>query len=343
MTLTDLEIVPCAVCGSSASHRARMVVPRDEIAQALGLPGGRSSWVVCDQCGLVYQCPRPGPRAVETMYSEGEYHTNRGGVPEHYLQYSLRRSRDALAWGLEQGGLVDSPGRALDVGCGVGGALVTLGERGWATVGVEPDPNLAEVAREHFGLDARTTPLRADTFPDGEQFDFVYSCHVWEHLTDPTDVSRIAHRLLRESRGHLLIVVPTYRRARTLAWVCFAAPHTYMFTDVTLGDLLHSAGFDVVASRYHAGADSELWLLARAADRDPVEPAPQQIDDPRAVQRELATVPLRAPLGLPARASTHLRTLAADPRDFLHRLTRWSRARVAQVRAALPSSHATGS
>jgi SAM-dependent methyltransferase len=329
---TDLEVVPCAACGSPRSERARMVVPRDEMAQSLSLRDGRSAWVVCVDCGLVYQSPRPGARSVEAMYSEGGYHENRGGVPEHYVQYSLRRSRAALAWGLSY---VDGPaGRALDIGCGIGGALVELRSRGWDVVGVEPDPNLAEVAVDRFQLEVRAEPLSSATFAGGESFDLAYSCHVWEHLADPADVTRVAHGLLRERRGHLLIVVPTFRRARTFAWVCFTAPHTYMFTDVTLGNILESSGFDVVASRYHAGADSELWILARAADREPVPPGLRRRDDPRRVQREIVTVPLRAPLGVPSRLAGHVKTLASDPRDFTARLSRWAGARRQQLRAA---------
>ena len=185
-------------------------------------------------------------------------------------------------------------------------------------VGVEPDPELGEVGRERFDLDIRGGFFSDDSFGPDETFDLAYSCHVWEHLDDPLRVSRSVHRVLRATHGHLLIVVPTFRKARTMAWACFTAPHTYMFTDVTLGNVLRSSGFDVVASRYAAAGDSELWLLARAADCDPQDVAPV-IDDPRAVQRELARVPLRAPLGLPARVLTHAQTLWADPRDFASR------------------------
>jgi hypothetical protein len=157
---------------------------------------------------------------------------------------------------------------------------------------------------------------------------------VWEHLADPLATTRLVHRLLRERAGHFLIVVPTFRRARTLAWSCFTAPHTYMFTDVSLGNLLDEAGFDVVAHRYAAGADSELWLLARARPMEACRTRPVRREQPAAVQRELALVPLRAPLGVPARAAAHVRTLAADPRDFVARLGRWAGARFRRARVA---------
>jgi SAM-dependent methyltransferase len=288
--------------------------------------------VVCETCALVYQSPRPDADAVDELYTGGKYHEGRGGVPEHYIAYSLRRSKEALAWGLSQPGLQGRTGRALDIGCGVGGALVELRSRGWDVAGVEPDPELAATGRERFELDIVDGFFDDENVPGGP-FDLAYSCHVWEHLADPLATTRAAHRVLSSTRGYLLIVVPTFRRARTLAWACFTAPHTYMFTDVSLGNVLDTCGFDVVAHRYAAGADSELWLLARARPslENRLSFHPERV---ATVQRELALVPLRAPLGAPGRVAKHVKTLAADPRDFTHRLARWAKAQVARARRA---------
>jgi hypothetical protein len=146
---------------------------------------------------------------------------------------------------------------------------------------------------------------------------------VYEHLANPAGVSAAAHRVLRGRSGHLLIVVPTFRNARSLAWTYFGMAHMYMFTHVSLGNLLRAAGFDCVAHRYEgASGDSELWMLARARPADP-EPLPAiERESVSAVRRELALVPLHVPLGLPARARRHFQTLRADPADFGRRLRR---------------------
>lgn len=325
MTLTDpggpsaFVTMACAVCGSTSAHPARVRVPIDDHAEVLDLPGGRSRWVVCDRCALVFQSPRPGPDAVERLYDGGDYHTTRGGVPEHYVQYSLRRSVDALDWALAR---VEGPGRALDIGCGIGGALVKLRSEGWDVLGVEPDGDMADVARDRFDLTVTTGMFEADTLP-GEAVDLAYSCHVWEHLADPVATSAVAHRLLAERSGHLMIVVPTFRKATTLAWSCFTAPHTYMFTDVSLGNVLDQAGFDVVDHAYRGAADSELWLLAKARPELGPTRAQPHIEDAAKVQRELALVPLRIPLGWAGRAGKHVSTLVRDPADFSARLGRW--------------------
>lgn len=319
-TSTRFEVVPCAVCGSTSSQPARVRVAVDNAAEILDLPRGRSSWVVCDDCALVFQSPRPDAEAVERLYTGGDYHENRGGIPEHYVQYSLRRSVNALDWAQER---IAGKGRALDIGCGIGGAMVKLRDDGWDVFGVEPDGAMAEVARDRFDLPAVTGMFEPDTLP-GEQFDLAYSCHVWEHLADPAVTSAAAHAVLAEREGHLMIVVPTFRQATTWAWGCFTAPHTYMFTHVSLGNVLDQAGFDVVDHAYKGAADSELWLLAKARPTPgPTRSEPIR-EDAAKVQRELALVPLRAPLGVLGRARTHVKTLANDPKDFGQRAKRWA-------------------
>ncbi|MEP6624944.1 MAG: class I SAM-dependent methyltransferase [Acidimicrobiia bacterium] len=330
-----LEAVPCALCGSRDADPARVRAPREEHASAMGLPGGRSQWVVCRSCGLVFQSPRPRSETLAALY-DGAYHEIRGGVPEHYLQYSLRRSRGAIAWGLAQmeANGTSGAGRALDIGCGIGGALVLLRDRGWSVTGIEADRELTDVGRTRFGLDIHNELFDDTSFGPTESFDFAYNCHVWEHLPDPVATTAAAASVLRPDQGYLLIVVPTFRRARTNAWACFTAPHTYMFTDVSLRRLLEGAGLAPVAFRYAAGADSELWMLARA--QPSVGTPGSDRDDPDRVQRELARVPLRAPLGLPGRLATHAGTLLADPGDFARRAGRGIAARARRARAALP-------
>lgn len=320
---TSLESVTCAVCGSSDSVPATVRPPREARARSVGLEAGRSRWVVCRDCGLVFQNPRPTQDVLDRLYVEGEYHQQRGGVPDHYVAYSLRRPVPSLHWLMDELHVLPPTGRALDIGCGIGGSLVYLRDRGWEGVGVEPDPLLRQTGKDRFGVDIRPGYFDADTFPEDFTVDFVYSCHVFEHLADPEGVSAAAHRVLATREGYLLIVVPTFRRARSLAWTYFGMAHMYMFTHVSLGNVLRKAGFDYVDHRYEgASGDSELWLLARARQsrrendlmihREPVSP----------LRRELALVPLRVPLGVPSRARRHIDTFRKDPADFGRRVRR---------------------
>lgn len=278
---------------------------------------------------MVFQSPRPRQEIVDALYLGGDYHDRRGGTPEHYIKYSLRRSVPALAWALQVTGA--SPGRALDIGSGVGGALVELRRRGWKVVGVEPDDTMAAVARDRFGLHVSTGYFDAAASSAVGSVDLVYSCHVFEHLQDPDAVVEGARRVLDPSRGHMVIVVPTFRNARTFAWKCFNSSHTLMFTHVSLGNLLRRHGFRPVAHRYVGAADSELWLVAQAGGADAPSADALDYESIDAVQREIARVPFRMVVGLPGRVVTHLQTLRADPRDFLDRAVRSLRTRLAPL------------
>ena len=77
---------------SGSATRMSFVMAAELLGLALlGLPGGRSQWAVCRDCGLVYQRPRPDAAAVAQLYGGGSYHANRGGVPERLLERADRR------------------------------------------------------------------------------------------------------------------------------------------------------------------------------------------------------------------------------------------------------------
>jgi len=74
------------------------------------------------------------------------------------------------------------PASVLDVGCGTGILGRALMERGASVLGVEPDPQMAEVARRH-GLD-----VELGTFEEwddaGRRFELLVSGQAW-HWVDP--------------------------------------------------------------------------------------------------------------------------------------------------------------
>jgi SAM-dependent methyltransferase len=188
---------------------------------------------------------------------------------------------------------------ALDIGCGVGGSLQLLRERGWEGFGVEPDPLLARAGSEYFKVPIAPEFMRSDLFP-GQAFHMMLSIHTFEHLLDPLDVARSAAQRLAPVGGLLCIVVPTYVKANHFAWEWMNTAHTYMFSGPTLGNLLARAGFETLAWKYPARRNhpdqepSELWLLARATG---VEKSASQLPFKEPlwhVQQQMLEVPPRA-------------------------------------------------
>ncbi|GAA4805654.1 class I SAM-dependent methyltransferase [Nocardioides caeni] len=96
-------------------------------------------------------------------------------------------------------------GRAIDVGCGMGGNTAVLRELGWQAVGVEYTAVGCEIASSR-GIpvvrgDGRVLPV-ADS-----SVDLVMSTDAWEHIDDDVSVARESARVLRPG-GRLLVAVP---------------------------------------------------------------------------------------------------------------------------------------
>ncbi|MDA0165076.1 class I SAM-dependent methyltransferase [Solirubrobacter ginsenosidimutans] len=86
------------------------------------------------------------------------------------------------------------PGRVLDVGCGTGKVARELMNRGLDVLGVELDPRMASIAREH-GVEVEISGF--ETWDDrGRTFDLITCGDAW-HWIDPIRGWRKVGRVLR--------------------------------------------------------------------------------------------------------------------------------------------------
>jgi SAM-dependent methyltransferase len=154
---------------------------------------GAWSLLKCGGCGLVWLDPQPVPEDIGKLYAQyythGQEPSAVSSLPANaslrdkvlrsvlaaHLGYPLVPSSRAwerigkigrlvaLLRDWAGGAVMNLPaaarGRLLDIGCGGGGFLAAMRDRGWQVQGVEPDPEAARLARERYGLEVFTGTL----------------------------------------------------------------------------------------------------------------------------------------------------------------------------------------
>jgi SAM-dependent methyltransferase len=155
------------------------------------------------------------------------------------------RGRLAVLLGALERVLPPPPLRLLEIGCGTGNVLGSLGRFG-ESVGVELDAELREVGRA-AGLDIRPGSL-PDDIPIADGWaDAVLLLDVIEHLDDDLASLRAAARFVRPG-GLVVVTVPAY------AWLWsahdVALGHRRRYTMGGLHRVMETAGFHVKRLSY---------------------------------------------------------------------------------------------
>ena len=189
-----------------------------------------------------------------------------GGKTEGYfgkVDSKMRRCRRRAGWLTAR-----SPrGRFLDIGCNGGFMTEAMCERGYETVGLDPDPVSIAYAREHYPKNAFVIATAESFEPDGAPFDVAYCSEVIEHSPDVNRfVSSIA--TLMAPGGTLFLTTPDishWNRPRDLTkWDGFDPPaHRLYFSPANLARLL--ARHDLRVIRRRPAIKPGLKLLARKA------------------------------------------------------------------------------
>ncbi len=176
-------------------------------------------------------------------------------------------------------------GRVLEVGCGAGAQLETLRDGGWQAVGVDFDPQAADVARAK-GLEVLVGDVRDLGLPDAD-FDAVVMAHVIEHVHQPVGLLAECSRLLRPN-GRLVCITPnaaSYGHRRFgRDWRGLEPPrHLTVFTPGALALAALRAGLEVQTVRVTSrDATNLLFASARIANAPPGArvPVPTAQDSP---------------------------------------------------------------
>lgn len=188
--------------------------------------------------------PKPPEEDLPALY--GEYHSRDGGNEAGWnrlMEKIFREAADRLDAARNGAG----PPRLLDVGCGYGGFVSLMRDRGWDAEGVDPSPATVAAAS------GKGIPVRLGTLDEFPRPDAAYRAitmfYVLEHLFDPMSALRKVFALL-EPGGVLLVRVPdTAPIVRLLSPFglgtgLFDPPfHLFDFSPPVLARMLAGAGF----------------------------------------------------------------------------------------------------
>lgn len=260
----------CRFCGSAGE---RLYVGLED--QLFGAPG-RWDLARCTNpaCGALWLDPQPLERDIHKAYGVYYTHTTASAPTGRLFSAALRVLVGLVL--LLTGGYRERarsasmhldgrpPGRLLEIGCGDGTFLHRMKCAGWSVEGVETDPGAAQAARQKYGLAVRSGNLAQQCFPAGE-FDAVTLQHVIEHVYDPEELLREAHRILKPG-GVLVVVTPNAQswghRRFGAHWRGLEPPrHIHVFTPAALTSTARKAGFAQISTRT---TTVNAWIILAA-------------------------------------------------------------------------------
>ncbi len=283
-----VEKVECNLCGSADCTELPIGLAMDkEEINAFGLD--TPSWVLCNRCSLLYQSPRLTQAMWKKYYEESFYREVQSGkeIEAGYISYSYVQLQKVEAW-LQLHGIEMSAGYPksyLDYGCGIGGTLKYLRDKGCQSVdGIEVDPFLIGEGKRIFDVDI--SKGFDDPRLSGKKFDLIFTHHCLEHVMDLNEFFDYSRKSL-ENNGYLVIVVPTYKHGTVRFDYGTSIAHNFILTHHTIGGYLKKHGLVYVDHCYRKikrGYDNELWCLAR---KDQAVSVDSVTFDPEIVKAEL--------------------------------------------------------
>ena len=260
------ETESCYLCGSRGDVLYEGL--RDHL---YGAPGVWSIRACANpSCRLLWLDPQPTAEMIPRLY-ENYFTHSLDAKPTDAVTYRqpalawahgpLRQANKLLgilsfdSWrvnrrkGLYLGSPPRKGARLLDVGCGAGGLLVLMRERGWNVEGQDIDSAAAANTLEQHDLKIHRVPL-GDIPVEAGTFDAITMNHVIEHVIDPRRMLERCLELLRP--GGVLALATVNRDSWCHArfhehWRGLEIPrHLWVFTRASMDAVIRKAGFDTV-------------------------------------------------------------------------------------------------
>jgi 2-polyprenyl-3-methyl-5-hydroxy-6-metoxy-1,4-benzoquinol methylase len=153
--------------------------------------------------------------------------------------------------------------KLLEIGTGYGAALEFFTAAGLETYGTEASAHRVAACRAKGLRVTQTSILDLNPVAPHGPFDFVYSQHVFEHLTDLDQVMKSVEPLVKPG-GFVYIEVPHSPLAEDVVLRSHIPVHIHLFSAASLSTLLQRSGFRPV----RVLADVNLHVVAQKGEVD---------------------------------------------------------------------------
>lgn len=201
------KIDKCNMCGSDVSTH-KILGKRLNSSQGKNpkrKTGITTSVVKCNQCELIYSNPQPIPFDIQDHYGvapENYWKPEYFLIKPEYFQGEIERLKKMKA--------IEPGMKSLDIGAGLGKAMISLKNAGFDAYGFEPSEQFFQRAIDKMGIESDKLKLgmiENIDYPENE-FDFITFGAVLEHLYDPAFCIEKAMKWLKP-KGIIHIEVPS--------------------------------------------------------------------------------------------------------------------------------------
>lgn len=196
----------------------------------------------CDDCGMVFDNPRPSAKAIKSYYSQN-------GKYDHWLA-NLSRREQLWQRRLRKMRQHSKSGSLLDIGTGIA-QFLSLAQDYSPKLGTEVSSIAVQIAAERYGIHVFEGDV--ESLPITQRFDNITCFHVLEHVQRPAMLLARCRELLARN-GRLFIAVPndlgtprTRLGLRRLQPITLSGEEIHLshFTPNSLRAVLNRAGFSV--------------------------------------------------------------------------------------------------
>lgn len=204
----------------------------------------------CLTCKTYFLHPLPNESLLDKYYNESYFGKSGSKFKNPVIEKAIDYFRKSRARKLSKS--ISDRAKVLDIGCGNGNFLNYLSEFGsYELHGIERNELAAQRALLHTNLKVQSRPLDAKSFPEN-YFDAVTMFHVFEHVSNPTEVLTIISKILK-SGGVFRISVPNIQSFQALIfkgnWLHIDTPrHLFFLKPDDMIKTIESYGFKVIES-----------------------------------------------------------------------------------------------